>query len=738
MPGALKRKASKPADSLRSQAKRTSSDRHTRSSSLASQTTLASEAHTHLSENMTKSTAFNPLDQLDSVERNKQMEIIDSLRCLGVGKDISLPQLVVVGDQSSGKSSLLEGLTALPFPVAGELCTRFATQVSLRRSSKTAQNVYTISIIPAADASDQYKQKLASYQTTLHEFDEESFSKVLQDAAVLMDLPTTTRVTQKATKRFSSDVLKIEIVGPKQPHLSVVDVPGLYHNPTKEQTASDLKTIRALIAGYIEDKRTIILAVLNSLNNLANQEVFRIAKEADPTGHRVVGIMTKLDLVQPGDEGAAIKIAQNRTERLKHGWYCVRNRSPNEIKMGVSIEQRHVLEKEFFRKSPWDQIDQRRTGIPNLTKSLATLLSAHVSREFPEIQKEIGAQHHQCRIELESLGPPRQTTQEQRQFLTKMSMLYGREVEDALNGRYYEPGDHPSKLRMLIANQADNYNDEMHENGETLKFKNSTEELVRGQSLKRDIYQEIQELWRMSRGPELPGLVNPMVLQNLFIYQSSQWQDITEKHLRVVVSLISECNDVLFEKVCPDEHIRCKIRAMVDKEMSDSITAARDELTAIIKDERQGPLITNNHYLSDNIATARQERWINSLTKMGFKHGQVHQVPINFDQMKAGAHLSNETAAIYEIHDILKAYYKVAIKRYIDNVANMVVERNLLGLNGPVRIFTPDYVASLSTENLQYIAGEDEGTSELRQDLVAQMDRLEKAKRICAGKVVGF
>ena len=184
--------------------------------------------------------------------------------------------------------------------------------------------------------------------------------------------------------------------------------------------------------------------------------------------------------------------------------------------------------------------------------------------------------------------------------------------------------------------------------------------------------------------------------------------------------------------------MRNKIKAMVEKEMSDSISAARDELTAIIKDERENPLITNDHYYSDNVAAARQERWIASLTKMGFKNGQVHPSPINFDTMKAGAHQSNETAMIHEIHDTLKAYYGVAIKRYIDNVANMVVERNLLGSNGLVRIFTPDYVAGLSAENLQYIAGEEEATSDLRQDLLAQMDRLEKAKRICAGKVIGF
>ena len=175
--------------------------------------------------------------------------------------------------------------------------------------------------------------------------------------------------------------------------------------------------------------------------------------------------------------------------------------------MGVTIAKRHILEEEFFRKSPWNRIDSKRTGIANLTKSLAGLLSAHVTHQYREIEKEIRAQHLHCRTELESLGPPRQTAQDQRQFLTKMSMLYEREVDDALNGRYYQPGRHPSKLRMLIANRSDKFSDEMHENSETLKFKESTEELDHTQTIKRDICQEIQEIWRMSRGPELPGKV---------------------------------------------------------------------------------------------------------------------------------------------------------------------------------------------------------------------------------------
>ena len=64
-----------------------------------------------------------------------------------------------MGDQSSGKSSLLEGLTGLSFPVASELCTRFATQIVLRRSP-TEQGSVKVSILPGPAAINDEQQKL--------------------------------------------------------------------------------------------------------------------------------------------------------------------------------------------------------------------------------------------------------------------------------------------------------------------------------------------------------------------------------------------------------------------------------------------------------------------------------------------------------------------------------------------------------------------------------------------------
>lgn len=85
---------------------------------------------------------------------------IDLLREKNIGTYLPLPQLVAVGDQSSGKSSLLESLTGVPFPRGQELCTRYATQISSRREKFTQINV---SIIPGPSESSENKQRLEAY-----------------------------------------------------------------------------------------------------------------------------------------------------------------------------------------------------------------------------------------------------------------------------------------------------------------------------------------------------------------------------------------------------------------------------------------------------------------------------------------------------------------------------------------------------------------------------------------------
>lgn len=167
----------------------------------------------------------------------------------------------------------------------------------------------------------------------------------------------------------------------------------------------------------------------------------------------------------------AIDIARNEVEFLKHGWYCVRNRTTQEILNGWSMSQRHQKEEQFLAKPPFNKIDSRRTGIANLKTNLGRLLSNHIAREFPEIHKEIESRYTVCLGRSDALGAPRQNTQEQRQYLTRIATIYQRKVEDVSAGRYTAAGMHASRLRMHLQNASDRFNESMHEDGHTMAFK---------------------------------------------------------------------------------------------------------------------------------------------------------------------------------------------------------------------------------------------------------------------------
>ena len=107
------------------------------------------------------------------------LEKIDRLFVQGVGEYIALPQIVVVGDQSSGKSSVLEGLTDLPFPRNNELCTRFATQIVCRRAPQAGVSA---SIIPAATTEGQAREALLKWRKgNLKDLDPEAFARIIEE-----------------------------------------------------------------------------------------------------------------------------------------------------------------------------------------------------------------------------------------------------------------------------------------------------------------------------------------------------------------------------------------------------------------------------------------------------------------------------------------------------------------------------------------------------------------------------
>jgi hypothetical protein len=72
---------------------------------------------------------------------------------------------------------------------------------------------------------------------------------------------------------FTEDILRVEISGPTQPQLTIVDLPGLIHSHNKHQTEHDVELVTSLVAKYMANPRSIILAVVSAKNDFPNQIV---------------------------------------------------------------------------------------------------------------------------------------------------------------------------------------------------------------------------------------------------------------------------------------------------------------------------------------------------------------------------------------------------------------------------------------------------------------------------------
>ena len=146
------------------------------------------------------------IEALQSSEQRELMDLVDGLRRAGLSAVLQLPQIVVCGDQSSGKSSVLEAVTEIPLPRKENLCTGFATEISLRRDSVDS---ITCKINPGEDRSEEESNRLRSFSRTITDFQE--LPSLMDEATILMGLGP--------SKAFSRDVLCIEICGPSRPQL---------------------------------------------------------------------------------------------------------------------------------------------------------------------------------------------------------------------------------------------------------------------------------------------------------------------------------------------------------------------------------------------------------------------------------------------------------------------------------------------------------------------------------------
>lgn len=312
-----------------------------------------------------------------------------------IGNDsLDLPQIVVVGSQSAGKSSVLENIVGRDFlPRGSGIVTRRPLILQLIN-------------VPEDDSEDSvptgYRNPTQTAPNEWAEFHHIPNRRFNDFGDVKREIENETSRIAGNNKGINRQPINLKIFSPHVLNLTLVDLPGLTKVPIGDQPTDIEKQTRNLISEYIAKPNSIILAVSPANVDIVNSEALKLARHVDPLGRRTIGVLTKVDLMDHGTN--ALDILSGRVYPLKLGWIGVVNRSQQDIQGNKPMEEALKSESEFFRHHPAYRNISTRCGTQFLARTLNTTLMAHIRDRLPDIKARLNTLMGQTQQELASYG----------------------------------------------------------------------------------------------------------------------------------------------------------------------------------------------------------------------------------------------------------------------------------------------------------------------------------------------
>lgn len=303
------------------------------------------------SEQNSPPSAFNP-------QLVRQLVEISLLLNSVKGTPIQLPQIVVIGSQSSGKSSVLESIVGFPFlPKGATMTTKRPIHLQLTTSPTFSCEFPDLGL---------------------------KFAKIEQVEQTLTDL-------NAAVEEIDAAPIQLIIRSPNVPNLGLVDLPGYIQVTSTSQSPQMKQHIATLCQKYITESN-IILAVCAANVDLANSEALLAARAVDPKGLRTIGVLTKMDLVDPP---YGLSLLNNTRYPLQLGYIGVANspRSPNSSTELISMSSQDG----FFAQHPL--YPPAMVGTQTLRTKLETILHEHVITSLGTITDRVKSELDDARYE---------------------------------------------------------------------------------------------------------------------------------------------------------------------------------------------------------------------------------------------------------------------------------------------------------------------------------------------------
>ncbi|KAJ3260236.1 hypothetical protein HDU77_001469 [Chytriomyces hyalinus] len=691
-------------------------------------------------------------DLYDSSCFKTQRNLIDRLRGIGLDKYVQLPQIAVMGDTSSGKSSLLSAISGIEFPSSDLLTTRCPTQLILTEATTFSGSVRLVRF--GSDLSEKAK--------ALGSADD-----------IASEIQALTLQIQEEGQQISDDAIVITVSGPQFPNLTLTDLPGIIRTVGDGEDKSMIKRVRELVNRYLVQERTVILAVVPANVDMHNSEILQAAENADPSGDRTIAIITKPDLIDAGAEQAVLDLLYNRKKKLKYGYHTVKCRGQKDLNEGKSIKEGLQAEHKFFgAHEVWKEVDRKYVGIPRLTDKLVGILKNIISSSLPLVMKEINARWKDCEHNLTKLGAAVDSNSDRRAFYSKFTESVNQLISNAMKGYYSSssffipPEDEIDNRARAILRKHDSAFYEIIQSTRVKEgFKPSTQVVVgdyveylvggkwktgkvsqiNGESvlvhpfvqtwlskdqwrhLQRADYTGLKRKIAENRGDELPIFPSYNLFCSLVQSYVCVWRS-------PMLQLLEDYNGVLsvvFQRVIDHSmgsskfpKLHEKTSFIVAEALRTSTEMASTSLEKMLEEEFRP--YTLNHYLYSNLIKLRNEPLIHSLEAMCSNNSRE----VNLDAVLAVMRThgvgtdSNEDCEAKELQIALKAYLKVAKKRFADAVPmhleQVVVQKAISAIK--------QELSAICDEKLEALLEESQESKSIRADLVEELASLKAAR----------
>ncbi|XP_017349396.3 interferon-induced GTP-binding protein Mx1-like isoform X1 [Ictalurus punctatus] len=606
------------------------------------------------------------------------IDLIESLRPLGVEKDLALPAIAVIGDQSSGKSSVLEALSGVPLPRGGEdIVTRCPLELKMKKSRQK----------------DFWHGKI-------------KYKDIERDITDPADVERSIRKAQNeiaGALGMSDELIRLEVTSTNAPDLTFIDLPGIVRVPVKGQPEDIEEQIKSLMKKFITKQDTIILVVVPCNVDITTTEALKMAQKIDLLGERTIGILTKPDLVEKGKEDEVVSVINNDIIFLTKGYTVVRCQGQQEVVDRISLYEAIEKEKHFFIEHPHFSFHRMpykagKATIPKLAENLTLELVLHIEKSLPQLKEQIQLMLAETQTELDryNSGPP--TDPEQwMDFLTDKITAF---TQDAINITIGEETKSMPHVNIFSTLRRE-FND----------WKTDLDK--RGNTFNKGIEKEVKEYEEKYRGRELPGFINYKTFEIILKDQIKQLEKPAIRRMKDISDFIRNEFIQLAQSNFPDFPNLLKLT----KTKIENIKQLKEsEAESMLKTQFNMELMI---YTQDSVYT----NILNMLKHMEEEderqsHGMARP-PCNSLYNR-----SDTEATLEDLTHYLKSYYSIASNRLADQVP-LVIKYKVL--QESVEQLQREMLQLMQNYNINDLLEEDYFINIKRNNLKSRQKRLAEA-----------